>query len=257
MPVGVPVMLNETPSYGANQWLLLSASGFLHVLYFVTLLRGYEVGDLSVVYPVARGTGPLITVAASVLLLGESPGLWGWVGVGLIVGGVVVIAGGAQWIRARNSPTPLAPTKKIGPGLKYGLLTGLLIAAYTVLDGFSVRNQGISPFALDYGSQLFRVPITLLLAWVLIKRQKTFDMRAYIKTNWKYAVFVGLVSPIAYVLVLQATKLSQVSQVAPAREVSMLFAALFAGSLLKEEGLAERLLGAAFITTGVIAIALS
>jgi drug/metabolite transporter (DMT)-like permease len=255
LPVGVPVLASETPSYGSTQWLLLSASGFLHVLYFAALLRGYEVGDLSVVYPVARGTGPLITVAASVLVLGESPGTWGFIGVVLIVVGVVLIAGGARWIRSRNSATT-STTKRIGPGLKYGLLTGLLIAAYTVLDGYSVRKQGITPIALDYGSLLFRVPITLLFAWVVTRRQRSFDVRTYFKANWKYAAFVGFISPVAYVLVLQATKLSQVSQVAPAREVSMLFAALFAGSLLQEDGLVERLTGAAFITAGVIAIAL-
>jgi drug/metabolite transporter (DMT)-like permease len=245
-PVGIPVLLGEAPGWSGAQWAAVSGSAVLHVAYFAALLRGYQVGDLSVVYPVARGTGPLLTVVAAVMFRGERPGPLGFAGVVAIIGGVVLIATGGRFRRSA----------KLAAGLGYGLLTGVTIAAYTLLDGHSVKDLGVSPIGLDYGSNLVRVVLTIPIAVVAL-RKSGHAVRGFAQQHAKLAAVVGLLSPLAYVLVLQAAKTSDLSQVAPAREVSMLFAALFAGTLLDEEGLVTRLAGAGLIAVGVIAIALS
>jgi drug/metabolite transporter (DMT)-like permease len=250
-PVGMPVLLSEIPNFRIQQWAALVGSSVLHVLYFAALLRGYEVGDLSVVYPIARGSGPLITVAVSMLWLNERPGLYGVIGVLMIILGVVLIA---------RSSAHKPSEKRLSVGVKFGLLTGATIAAYSVLDGYSVKRLSGSPIAYDFGSNLFRIVLAVPLAWfVLTKRARPIaeTPRLYIRANLKWAALVGLLSPLAYMLVLQAATLTDLSKVAPAREVSMLFATLFAGTLLKEEGLVLRLVGAGAIGAGVIFIALS
>jgi drug/metabolite transporter (DMT)-like permease len=250
-PLGMPVLLSEIPNFRIQQWAALVGSSVLHVLYFAALLRGYEVGDLSVVYPIARGSGPLITVAVSMLWLNERPGVYGVIGVLMIILGVVLIA---------RSSAHKPSEKRLSAGVKFGLLTGATIAAYSVLDGYSVKRLAISPIAYDYGSNLFRIVLTVPLAWfVLTKRARPIaeTPRLYIRANLKWSALVGLLSPLAYMLVLQAATLTDLSKVAPAREVSMLFATLFAGTLLKEEGIVLRLVGAGAIGAGVIFIALS
>jgi drug/metabolite transporter (DMT)-like permease len=245
-PLGGPVLAHEMPSWSGAQWACLAGSATLHVIYFATLLRGYQVGDLSVVYPVARGTGPLITVVVSVFVFGEKPTVFGVLGVLGIVCGVVLIATGGRIPRADN----------LAAGLGYGLLTGLTIAAYSVLDGYGVKKIGLSPIGLDYGSNLIRAVLTIPIALFVLHRAG-LDRRQFIAKNARFAGIIGLLSPAAYVLVLQAAKLSDLSKVAPAREVSMLFAALFAGSLLKEEGFWVRFAGAICIGFGVAAVAFS
>ncbi len=244
-PVGIPVLVSEIPGWNGGQWAAVVGSAVLHVAYFATLLRGYQVGDLSVVYPVARGTGPLLTVFASIGFRGERPGVTGLIGVFAIVGGVVLIATGGRLVRS----------EKLASGVGYGLATGLTIAAYTLLDGHSVKELGVSPIGLDYGSNLVRVILTLPIAWFAVRRSGT-DLVAFARTHVRMAAIVGLLSPLAYVLVLQAAKTTDLSKVAPAREVSMLFAAMFAGSLLNEEGFAVRVTGAVCIAAGVAAIAI-
>jgi drug/metabolite transporter (DMT)-like permease len=259
-PLGVPVLIRESQSFGQREWLALIGSSVLHVLYFAALLRGYEVGDLSVVYPIARGTGPLITVAVSIIWLNERPGVKGLIGVLMIMGGVVLIA------RSSAQTSLEISSKRISAGVGFGLLTGVMIAAYSVLDGYTVKRLGVSPIALDYGSNLFRVVLTVPLAYFVLRHRSgtrgdssgdsdQVGSYLYMRRNWKWATVVGLLSPVAYVLVLQAAKLSDLSRVAPAREVSMLFAALFAGTLLNEEGLALRIAGAVSIAAGVAFIA--
>lgn len=250
-PVGIPVLLHETPSWNGGQWAAVTGSAVLHVAYFATLLRGYQVGDLSVVYPVARGTGPLLTVLASIIFRGERPGWIALGGVLAILTGVVLIATGGKFVRSA----------KLATGLGYGVATGVSIAAYTLLDGHSVKELHVSPIGLDYGSNLVRVVLTLPIAYLVLSRMtsqtgSSQGLLSFARTHIRMAAIVGLLSPLAYVLVLQAAKTTDLSRVAPAREVSMLFAALFAGSLLKEEGLVARVIGALCIAAGVAAIAL-
>ena len=279
-PVGLWFAWHEVGTYGPLQWALIVASGAIHVVYFVTLLRGYRLADLSVVYPLARGTGPLLTAMAATLLLGESLSLLGWLGVLGVVLGIVLISGGpALWhaLRAGTSAheRPQAGQSRPSPegiqqsgraalagedllrlrrGVGYGLLTGVCIAAYTVVDGYAVKRAGISPVSVDYLGNLVRVPLTAL--WILaLGRREPLPLAGYWRSTWKPALLIATISPVAYVLVLYAATVAPLSHVAPAREVSMLFAALLGGTLLRERNVGLRLLGAGSIAAGVIALA--
>lgn len=247
-PLGIWLGVEEIPRWGRIEWLLIAASALLHTLYYVTLLRGYRKADLTVVYPLARGSGPLLSSLVAITLLGEHLSALGALGIVGVVGGVFLIAGGPSLWRARQDPLQ---RKRLHKGMVYGLLTGVFIASYTVIDGYAVKFVLMSPILLDYIGNLFRM--VLLVPAVL--RDRT-EARRHWLLQWKYAVFVGIISPVSYVLVLYAVKVAPLSHVAPAREVSMLFAALLGGQLLGEGDRLPRLLGAALIAVGVMALAL-
>ncbi len=249
-PVGLYVGWDVVPTWGWKEWAFISASGLLHVLYFITLLRGYRKADLTVVYPLARGSGPLISSAIAIIFLGEQLSLLGGLGILAVVGGVFLIAGGRQLIASlMDSEEKTEQQLRIRKGLFYGGLTGLFIAAYTVLDGYAVKILLLSPILIDYFGNFARIA---LLAPVLLRDRDA--TRASWKKEWKYALIVGTISPISYVLVLYAMQEAPLSHVAPAREVSMLFAALIGGHLLDEGDRVQRVIGAICIAAGVIAL---
>lgn len=253
-PVGLWFGWRDAGTFGLLQWSLIAASGAVHVFYFLILLRGYRLGDLSVVYPLARGSGPLITALVATSFMGESLRLSGWLGVAGIVAGIVLIAGGPELLRClRAGEHASKEQQKLKAGIFYGLLTGLFIAGYSVIDGYAVKKAGVSPVIVDYFGNLARLPLIALLIWFWSRRQK-LDLLQYTRQHWKAALLVGMISPVSYVMVLYAATMAPLSQVAPAREVSMLFAALFGGRLLGERDAGMRLLGAACIIAGVIAL---
>ena len=135
-------------------------------------------------------------------------------------------------------------------GLFYGLLTGVSIAAYTLVDGYSVKVLKLSPMLLFYMACCVQA---LLLAVPAL--QSRVLARQHWQRQWKYALLVGVLSPVSYVMVLYALQSAPLSHVAPAREVSMLFAALLGGHLLGEGDRLARLTGAACIGLGVVALA--
>lgn len=237
----------EVPRWTPLQWAAVSASAAVHVVYFLTLLRGYREADLTVVYPVARGSGPLVTAAAAVLLLGEAASLSTVVGVAGVCGGVFLIAGGPALWRQSHDPATQA---RLRAGLRWGGLTGLLIATYSVIDGLSVKLLLIGPVVFDYFCNLLRIPLMLPLVW-----RDGAGLRQALRTQWKPALVMAVLSPAAYIMVLYAVTLAPLSHVAPAREVSMLLAALIGGRLLGERDRGLRLLGAACIAGGVMALA--
>jgi len=225
-------------------WLLAASSALLHVAYFLALRKAYGLADLSVVYPVARGTGPLLTALAAVLLLDEPFGLLAVLGLSLIVAGGITIGGGLQAIVAGRQ------SAAVRAGLAWGVLTGCLIAAYTINDGFAVRYQGAPALLFDWLAICMRV--LMLTPFALAQRSTVIEA---FRTDWRPILVVALLSPAAYILVLYAMTLAPVSLVAPAREVSMLFAAILGASLLREGHLYRRLAGAALIALGVAALA--
>jgi drug/metabolite transporter (DMT)-like permease len=246
-PVGLWLGWQQLPVWGWNEWALIAASGALHVVYYVVLLRGYRKADLTVVYPLARGSGPLLSSLAAVLLLGEHLTLVSAFGVAAVVLGVFQIAGGQKLFRQAHDPARRA---RILTGLRYGLLTGFFIASYTVVDGYGVKVLMLSPILIDYFGNLVRV---VFLAPAVLRDRP--EARQLWRRQWKYAVFIGIISPVSYVLVLYAMQVAPLSHVAPAREVSMLFAALLGGHLLREGDRFARFLGAACIALGVMALA--
>lgn len=247
-PLGWWVGRDAVPGWGAIEWTLVLASGVLHVFYYVILLRGYRKSDLTVVYPMARGTGPLLSSLVAITLLGEQISALGVAGIAGVVGGVFLIAGGPGLLRAAHDPVA---RKRVHKGMVYGVVTGVFIASYTVVDGYAVKVVLMSPILVDYMGNFVRV---VLLAPSVLRDLPTAAQLWH--AQWRYALLVAVVSPVAYVLVLFAMQQAPLSHVAPAREVSMLFAALIGGQLLGEGDRVARLLGAMLIAAGVMALAL-
>jgi drug/metabolite transporter (DMT)-like permease len=238
-PVVAAVLYVERPVFEARHWLSLAATSVLHLAYSISLQSGYRHSDLSVVYPIARGTGPLLSFVAAVFLLGESPTPQSIVGLVLIVGGILLVAGLVG--HHRRAP---------GVGVMYGLMTGAFIAAYTVNDGWAVKMLSISPFLVDFAGNLFRTVVLSPRAW---RDRDRVQLEA--RVFRKPVIVVSVLGPLGYILVLFAMRLAPVSHVAPARELSTLVAAWFGSRLLRESGGPWRFAGAALIVAGVVCLA--
>jgi drug/metabolite transporter (DMT)-like permease len=241
-PAAIWMGTGQWQRWGVAEWGVLGASALAHVLYFSVLLTGYRKADLTVVYPVARGSGPLLASVGAVLILGEVVTLLGAAGILTVCAGVFLIAGGTRLWR-HVDPNALA-------GVRWGAATGALIAVYTVIDGYAVKVLLIGPVLVDYVGNVLRVP---LLALPVLRDRTGFALAC--RAQWKHALVVAVLGPLGYILVLYAVTMSPLSHVAPAREVSMLFAALIGGRLLGEGDRALRLAGAACIALGVMALA--
>lgn len=247
-PVGLWLGWQQVPAWGLLEWALIAASGVIHAVYFIVLLRGYRKADLTVVYPLARGSGPLLSSLVAILFLGEHISALGATGIAAVVVGVFLVAGGPGLFRNTHDAEK---RRRIHKGMLYGLLTGVFIASYTVVDGYAVKVVLVSPILVDYFGNFVR--LAFLLPSVL---RDPVQARSLWTVQWKYAAVVGVVSPVSYVLVLYALQVAPLSHVAPAREVSMLFAALLGGQLLGEGDRIVRFFGAACIGVGVMALAL-
>ncbi|MFJ7215197.1 DMT family transporter [Amycolatopsis sp. NPDC098790] len=222
-------------------WLLAAVvTSVLHIAYGIVLQRGYRVGDLSVVYPVARGTGPLLSVLAAVLVLGERPGWLGLLGAFLVVAGVLVISTG------RKADDPQA----VKAGIFYGLLTGAVIAGYTLWDAHSVTGLGVPPIVyFGLGSVLQSL---MLVPGALAGR---VEVGRVWREHRREVLLVGLLSPVAYILVLFALTMAPVSLVAPARELSIVIGGVAAWLVLGERDAVRRLAGSVIVLSGIAAIA--
>ncbi|EYT52520.1 hypothetical protein H490_0112805 [Leucobacter sp. UCD-THU] len=227
----------------------VGVSGLLHVLYMLVLQRGYANGDLSTVYATARGTGPILTVLVAVAVLGERPGSLALVGVALVIGGVVAFG-----VVGRSAPGERR--RRLDPGLVYGLLTGVGIAAYTVWDAHAVTELGIAPVAFMVGCSLAEIPFFTALLLLEGRRGALARLRAELRLNRMRLLAFGLLSPLAYVLVLTAVTLAPVSLVAPVREVSVVLVGLYGAFRHRESRPALRLVAATVVVAGVVLVAL-
>jgi drug/metabolite transporter (DMT)-like permease len=247
-PAGLYLGWQQLAAWGPAEWACVASSGFIHVLYFVVLLRGYRKSDLTVVYPLARGSGPLISSALAIALFGEHISVLGFTGIAAVVFGVFLIAGGpGMWNKSRTGEQRV----RLHMGMQYGVLTGVTIASYTLVDGYAVKVLHMSPVLMFYVACCVQGLLMLLPVLQDVGKAKDHWQR-----QWKYALLVGAVSPVSYVMVLYALQIAPLSHVAPAREVSMLFAALLGGHLLGEGDRLARLSGAVCIGLGVVALAL-
>ncbi|WP_029353542.1 DMT family transporter [Bosea sp. 117] len=219
------------------------ASGLVHLAYSLCLQRGYQVADLSVVYPVARGSGPLLSATTAFLLFGEPVTLPGVLGLLAVVAGIGLIATQGSFAAFRKREGHL--------GVCWGLATGGLIATYTVIDAYGVKALAIAPVLLDWFSNLVRAT---LLTPVMFANPVGF--RAAMRGRWHLALGVGLLSPLSYILVLAALDIgAPVSAVAPMREMSMMVGALLGLLILKEPVGPWRLAGCAVLIAGVLLLA--
>ncbi|MDP9220441.1 MAG: DMT family transporter [Actinomycetota bacterium] len=227
-------------------WIWLVAgfvSGMLHVAYGTLLQNGYAAGDMNLVYPLARGTGPLLTVLVAVLILRQHTTVLALAGVALVVAGVLVISFGR-----RNPSSP--HRRRVGIG--YGVATGASIAAYTLWDAHAVTTLGIPALPYFTLGLLCQCLGQTPGAW---RRRATF--RARLSRYRHEIVVVAVLSPLAYVFVLDALTLAPVSVVAPVRESSIVVGALLSWLVLREAHPARRLAGSVVVLAGVAALALS
>jgi drug/metabolite transporter (DMT)-like permease len=244
--VWAPVALGQWLWQGyVFQWVHLVpvlASAAIHTAYFILLDRGYRHGDLSVVYPLARATGPVLTIAAAMLFLGERPGVLALFGALLVILGAYLLTGNPLRLFSRDRPK----------GAGFALLTGCTIALYTVVDKLAMSHYLIPPIVFDWSCIFFRLFMLLPLA----VRGNPQALREAWRVDRRPIILVALLSPLAYILVLTAMVFTPVSYVAPAREVSILFAALLGAHFLREADPARRLVAAAAIVLGIVGLAL-
>jgi drug/metabolite transporter (DMT)-like permease len=239
-PVVIAVLVVERPVFEGRHWLALAATSVLHLLYSLSLQTGYRHSDLSVVYPIARGTGPLLSFLGAGILLGEALTAQAVAGLVLIVGGILLVAG----LIGQHRRAP-------GVGVFYGVLTGALISAYTLNDGWAVKVLLISPFLIDFTGNFFRMLVLAPRAW-RDRPRLALEARIYRKP----VIVVSVLGPLGYILVLFAMRLAPISHVAPARELSTLVGAWFGSRLLREDSGPWRIAGAALIVAGVISLAI-
>lgn len=239
LPLAIWTLADSWHQLNSKAGIFLVASGIFHLLYTESLLRGYRVGDLSVVYPLARGTGPLLSFFGAMLVLGERPSVIAGVGALLVTFGILVVSAGAS----------IHNDRWVGPC--WGIATGLTIACYTLVDGYSVKTLLLSPILVAYAGNLFRMIVLSGGAW----RQRTSLLAEY-RCCWREALGVAVLTPTGYILVLHAMRMAPVSHVAPAREMSMMIGAYLGSRFLREGRLARRLIGSLLIAAGVAALTL-
>jgi drug/metabolite transporter (DMT)-like permease len=233
------ILYTDRPHFGLAQCLALTGTSVLHLGYSLTLQAGYRASDLSLVYPIARGSGPLLSFTGAVLLLGEQPTALSALGLVLIVAGILLVAGLTR-----------EPHRAPKVGVFFGLLTGVFIAGYTVNDGWAVKTLALSPFIIDFAGNVSRVVILTPFA-LRDRRGLMREARMYSSP----AAVVSVLGPLGYVLVLFAMRIAPVSHVAPARELSTLVGTYFGSRLLREEAAPARLVGASCILLGVVSLA--
>jgi drug/metabolite transporter (DMT)-like permease len=242
LPVAMAAVLFWQARIGWVEIGLMAGSAALHTGYFVLLNEGYRAGDLSLVYPLARGTGPLLSSAGAILFFGERPSALALVGGLLIVLGVMVLTGSPDKLRQQ------AGAKK---AIVYALVTGTFIAAYTLWDKQAVSTFAVGPILLDWGSNLGR---SLLLTPFALRHWNSA------RNEWRIhrfeAIGVALLVPLSYILVLTAMQFTPVSYVAPAREISILIGTVMGARLLAEGDVHRRLAAAGAMVLGVVALAI-
>jgi drug/metabolite transporter (DMT)-like permease len=241
-PVGLVwvVVTGERPTW----WWLVGplVSALLHIVYQLVLQRGYAEGDLNLVYPLARGAGPMLTAVFAVTVLGQSLRAVEAAGILAVVGGVLLISLAGRGARSENDRA----------GAIWGLGTGATIAAYTLWDSHSVNGLHVPPLPYFVLGLLLQLPF---LAVLVARRNDPTPVRELWSSARTPALTVALCSPLAYVLVLRAMQLAPVALVAAGRESSIVVGAVFGWLVLREPRPARRLVGAAVVLAGIGLIA--
>ena len=241
-PLAIVALVVVRPELDAEARLFIVGNGVLHVAYLLALLGGYREGDLSVVYPVARGSGPMLAALGAIVLLDERPTPVALCGIALIGMGVVSLAGADR----RG-----ADGEGSGRGVAWGLVTGAVIAVYTIWDKHAVSALALPVLFYDWAGDVVRTALLLPIA-----ARQPGEIRAAWRDHRREALVIAVLAPLAYILVLTALVSAPVSYVAPAREVSILIGALFGARLLGEGEMRRRIPAAAAIVAGVVALAL-
>jgi drug/metabolite transporter (DMT)-like permease len=219
----------------------IAGSGLLELAYFLLLQRGYRIGDLSLVYPLARGTGPLLTTIVAILVLHEHPTPLALLGIACVIVGIVLIAWKPQLLNQKHAQLAML----------YGVLTGCCIAGYTLWDKEALSIGQVAPLVLYYGTVCLRFPILTPFAihhW----HEVSFHWR----THRLEALGIAVMGSLSYILVLTALVFTPVSYVSPSREVSIVFGTFLGTQVLAEGQVKRRIVAAVIIVAGIVALAL-
>jgi drug/metabolite transporter (DMT)-like permease len=236
---GVLIALAMTPFVPLPlpaSWPFLAASIALHTGYYFFLIRAYRVGDLSHVYPMARGLSPILVAILAAIFAHEIPPPWGMVGVVLACSGIMSLAceGGFPW---RGDRRPLA----------YAAGTAVFIAAYTLADGMAVRRAGEAISYIVWLMFLDGIPILCFTAYVR-RRQ----LGAALSANWRAGCVTGTLQFGAYALVIWAMSVGSMASVSALRETSVIFAAFIGAVMLKERVGWLRIAAAILVALGIV-----
>lgn len=242
LPVAVGVMIIQAPVITSEMFLSLAGSVVLHTLYYFLLQRGYRAGDLTLVYPLARGTGPALAAIGAILLLGERPSVSAMIGAALISVAVFIFASSSRTISA-------APGQNNRAAVIYGLLCGLSIAAYTIWDKQAVSALFIPPILLTWFGNA---------AQAVILAPAAARSRDAVRTAWqnhrRAVIGIGILDSLGYILFLIALSVSSVSVLAPLRQTSILIGAYLGVRLLSEAGSRRRYVATGIMLVGLIAL---
>ena len=246
LPLGVVLFLLY-PMSQTGYWLVLTTV-VAHLLYFILLGRAYSKGDLSLVYPVARGIGPTLVPVLAVSILGENVAPPAALGISVIIAGIFLVSWWGRFRQIIARPSVLFRDAGVG----YALLTGMTITLYSLVDKQGVAH--VQPFLYLYlltlGSAIGMTPYVLY-------RRGLAELKLEWKSNSWSILAAGLLVFLAYGLVLTALSISRVSYVAPAREVGIVLGVLMGVFFLKEPFGKGRVLGSSAIVLGLVLIALS
>jgi len=238
-----PVLLANW-AFPISIWPFVVSSALVEAIYYIALIRAYENGDFSLVYPMARGAAPAFLVLWAALFLGESPRLYGLIGIALLVTGLVVVGGKAWWTLRKAAALNTS-------ALALALGVACCISIYTTIDGAAVRYVNPLPYTV--------LVIALAAAFVTPAVVLRYGNRAIInewRTNWLRIVLVGIFMLLAYMLALKAYTITRVSYAGAVREISVVFAAFVGWRWLDEDFGLIRLVGAVLIFAGIFVIAI-
>ncbi len=241
LPVALVIIVVQHPPMGIPQLVFLAGTCGLHIVYYFTLQRGYRAGDLSLVYPLARGTGPALAVVGAILLLGERPSVGAFIGAMGVSAGVFLLMGNPLTLRSHENRGAIL----------YGLVCGLSIAAYTLWDKQAVSALLIPPVILTWAGNAVQAAALAPAA---------YRYRDAARTAWnehRLAVIgIGVLDSLSYILFLIALSFGSVTLLAPLRQVSILIGAFFGVRLLSEAASRRRLIAAGVMLLGVAALTL-
>ena len=248
LPLAIFLLIGSMPNL--NGWLYIFGTIVLHILYFLFLGRAYKYGNLSVVYPVARGLGMLLIPVFGFLLLNELLTFWAAVGVAVILIGIICIG-----ISSKTKNTGMVGFNPISAmkntGILFAILTGITIGSYSILDkqGVVHVNPILYMFFLSLGGGTG-------MFLIICREYKMPEFVDGWKRHWPSIVIGGALQFTAYSMVLTAFQLSPVSYVGPFRELSIAIGVIMGSLILKEKISKLRAVGATGILAGAILIAL-
>jgi drug/metabolite transporter (DMT)-like permease len=234
------VSLFFVPVPAPQSWGYLAASALIHVAYFALVAAAYRTGDLSYVYPIMRGSAPLLTAIVAGVLLAEPLGLGGWAGIVLISAGILLLAAN-QWRQGRFD----------APQTLFALGNALVICVYTLVDGIGTRLSGN---AFSYVGWMLAFNAILLVAFAALRRPEA--LVAHTRARWHLGLAGGTFTWASYAIALWAMTQAPLAMVAALRETSVIFGTILAAVVLKERFGATRYAAALLVCAGAAALKL-